>query len=117
MMRDDFDNDKIDSLENSDINSVKPVKPISLIDIVMQHQQRMSDLHNILMSEDHDENQSSVQSVTKKYQVIGKAGQENAWQQNIVEVQILDILFDDKVCSLVYMRDLTQFVEDTKRDQ
>lgn len=34
-----------------------------------------------------------------------------------MQIKILDILFDDQVCYLVYMQDLTKFVEDGKKEK
>ena len=34
-----------------------------------------------------------------------------------MQIKILDIFFDDQICHLVYMQDLTKFVEDSKKEK
>ena len=43
--------------------------------------------------------------------------EENKIEKKIVQIKILDILFDDQICYLVYMQDLTKFVEDGKKEK
>ena len=34
-----------------------------------------------------------------------------------MHIKVLDLLFDDQVCSLVYIQDLTKFVEQRDREK
>jgi len=60
----------------------------------------------------------SSPSFTKKYEVfLPSSTEENKIEKKIVQIKILDILFDDQICYLVYMQDLTKFVEDGKKEK
>lgn len=57
-------------------------------------------------------------SLTKTFEVQEPNSYEHEGdKKKIVQIKILDILFDDQVCSLLYMQDLTKFKEDTDRDK
>ena len=42
---------------------------------------------------------------------------ENTNQMKIVQVKILEVLFNDQVCNLVYMQDLTQVYLNKEREK
>ena len=60
---------------------------------------------------------------TRKYRVNTKnkfdenEGGNEEDQERIVTIEILEIVFDDKVSSLVYMKDLTKFVRENEAIQ
>jgi len=56
--------------------------------------------------------------ISKTFEVTEPNLYENdADKKKTVQIKILDVLFDDQICSLVYMQDLTKFKEETERDK
>ena len=62
------------------------------------------------MSFNENDTMSDVTDSTfkKTYQVLQANRYEEPGDLKTMQVQIFDVLFDNEVCSLVYMQDLTQ---------
>ena len=55
---------------------------------------------------------------TRRFQVEAPNSYESdASGKKIVQIKLLEVLFLEQVCTLVFMQDLTKFVKDKEEDQ
>ena len=56
-----------------------------------------------------------VQETTRRFRVNMKNRFEGTEEpERIVTIKVIEIIFDDRVCSLVYMQDLTKFIQENE---
>ena len=82
---------------------------MSLQDIIIAHQSGQNKKADIPVSFNENDTMSDVTDSTFKntYQVLQANRYEEPGDLKTMQVQIFDVLFDNEVCSLVYMQDLT----------
>ena len=123
---DDMENSQENQLQRSRENDVIQDQ-ISLINIIQHHKEAaLAEMMRSQSDQENPDSHSSPQTTastsssgfTKKYEVmLPSQTEEGKTEKKIVQIKILDILFDDQVCYLVYMQDLTKFVEDGKKEK
>lgn len=75
----------------------------------------MNEKRRRLEAGDEDNKNEYVSESTRRYNVVMKS-EINAADapQKVVTIKVIDIHFDDRQCSLIYMQDLTKFVEEAE---
>ena len=94
------------------------VEKMSLYDIVQMHQQKPSSPYS-----DDDDFKRGEQSDQKKvvfaktFEVVDPNPYAEASEPKMVQIAILDVLFDNQVCNLVYMQDLTEIAKKNNKEK